>query len=127
VGHVEAGLRTSNIHSPWPEEMNRRLVSVIADLHFALTEAAHGNLLRENIDPARILVTGNTIIDALLEALAILDADQGRLADLQAALPRLDPGKRLILATDHWRESFAGGRAGPRRAWLAAPGRSRRC
>jgi UDP-N-acetylglucosamine 2-epimerase len=109
VGHVEAGLRTNNVHSPWPEEMNRKLVSAIADLHFAPTAAARDNLLLENIDPARILVTGNTVVDALLEALEILDADKARLAALEAALPHLEPGKRLILATGHRRENFAGG------------------
>lgn len=109
VGHVEAGLRTGDIHSPWPEEMNRRITTVIADLHFPPTEAARQNLLREGIDPARIVVTGNTVIDALLDAVAILDADPARAAALQAALPRLDPGKRLILATGHRRENFAGG------------------
>src|SRR5262249_6930550 len=89
--------------------MNRKLVSAIADLHFAPTAEARDNLLRENIDPARILVTGNTIIDALLEALALLDADQPRLAALEAALPHLDPSKRLILATCHRRDNCAGG------------------
>jgi UDP-N-acetylglucosamine 2-epimerase len=109
VGHVEAGLRTGNIHSPWPEEMNRRLTTVMADLHFPPTEEARQNLLREGIDPARIVVTGNTVIDALLDAVAILDADPARVAALDAALPRLNPGKRLILTTGHRRENFAGG------------------
>ena len=109
VGHVEAGLRTGNIHSPWPEEMNRRLTTVIADRHFPPTEQARHNLLREGIDPARIVVTGNTVIDALLDAVAILDAEPARVAKLDAALPRLDPAKRLILVTGHRRENFAGG------------------
>ena len=109
VGHVEAGLRTGNIHSPWPEEMNRRLTSSIADLHFPPTERAKHNLLREGIDPARVVVTGNTVIDALLDALAILDADPARIAAIDQELPRTDPAKRLILVTGHRRENFDGG------------------
>jgi UDP-N-acetylglucosamine 2-epimerase len=109
VGHVEAGLRTGNVHSPWPEEMNRRLTTHIADLHFAPTEQAKRNLLGEGIDPARIVVTGNTVIDALLDALAILDADPVRLAAVEKELPRIDPAKRLILVTGHRRENFDGG------------------
>jgi len=109
VGHIEAGLRTGNVFSPWPEEMNRRITTLIADLHFPPTEAARDNLLREGIDPARIVVTGNTVIDALFDAIAILDADPARAAAIDAALPRLDPDKRLILATGHRRENFDGG------------------
>jgi UDP-N-acetylglucosamine 2-epimerase (non-hydrolysing) len=109
VGHVEAGLRTGNVHSPWPEEMNRRLTTALADLHFPPTAAARANLLAEGIDPARIVVTGNTVIDALLEAVAILDADPARRIAIQAALPRLDPARRLILVTGHRRENFSGG------------------
>ncbi len=109
VGHVEAGLRTGNIHSPWPEEMNRRLTSHIADLHFPPTEQAKRNLLREGIDPARIVVTGNTVIDALFDVLAILDADPARTAAIERELPPLAPGRRLILVTGHRRENFAGG------------------
>ena len=109
VGHVEAGLRTGNMLSPWPEEMNRRLATVIASWHFAPTEEARANLLREGIDPARVTVTGNTVIDALLDAVAILDADPARTAALERELPRLDPARRLILATGHRRENFDGG------------------
>ena len=109
VGHVEAGLRTGNMLSPWPEEMNRRLATVIASWHFAPTEEARANLLREGIDPARVTVTGNTVIDALLDAVAILDADPARTAALERGLPRLDPARRLILATGHRRENFDGG------------------
>ena len=65
VGHVEAGLRTGNRYAPWPEEMNRKLTGSLATLHFAPTEEAKANLLRENIDPAQIWVTGNTVVDAL--------------------------------------------------------------
>ena len=111
VGHVEAGLRTGNIFSPWPEEMNRRIATLIADLHFAPTGQSRDNLLREGVDPARIIVTGNTVIDALLDAVAILDADPARVAALDAMLPRLHPGRRLILVTGHRRENFDGGLA----------------
>ena len=109
VGHVEAGLRTGNIFSPWPEEMNRKLTSVIADLHFAPTERSKQNLLREGVDPARIAITGNTVIDALFNTLAILDANPARVAALEAELPRVAPEQRLILVTGHRRENFAGG------------------
>ncbi|MGH7154186.1 MAG: non-hydrolyzing UDP-N-acetylglucosamine 2-epimerase [Acetobacteraceae bacterium] len=109
VGHVEAGLRTGNIYSPWPEEMNRRLTTVIADLHFPPTEQAKRNLLRDGVDPARVVVTGNTVIDALFDALAILDADPARIAAIDTILPRLDSAKRLILVTGHRRENFEGG------------------
>ena len=109
VGHVEAGLRTGNIHSPWPEEMNRRLTTHIADLHFPPTEQSRQNLLREGIDPSRIVVTGNTVIDALLDALAILDAEPTWAADIRRMLPRFDPAKRIILVTGHRRENFDGG------------------
>lgn len=111
VAHVEAGLRTHNVMSPWPEEMNRRLVSAIADLHFAPTEAARKNLLDEAVPSERILVTGNSVIDALIDTVAILEADPARAAALDASLPRLDPGKRLILNTGHRRENFDGGLA----------------
>ena len=73
VAHVEAGLRTDNIYSPWPEEVNRRLVTQVADLHFAPTARARDNLLREGIGGERIFVTGNTGIDALLWVSALLD------------------------------------------------------
>lgn len=109
VGHVEAGLRTGNVHAPWPEEMNRRMTTALADLHFPPTERARQNLLREGVDPARVFVTGNTVIDALLDAVAILDAEPERARALVAALPRIDPRKRLILVTGHRRENFAGG------------------
>lgn len=109
VAHVEAGLRTGDIHSPWPEEMNRRLTTNIADLHFPPTEQARGNLLREGIDPGRIVVTGNTVIDALFDALAILDADAARSAEIERMLPQLNSAKRLILVTGHRRENFDGG------------------
>jgi UDP-N-acetylglucosamine 2-epimerase len=109
VGHVEAGLRSGNIFSPWPEEMNRKLTSTIADLHFAPTEQSKQNLLREGVDSGRIFVTGNTVIDALLYAVAILEADPVRAAALNERLPPLDPEQRLVLVTGHRRENFDGG------------------
>ncbi len=111
VGHVEAGLRTGDIHAPWPEEMNRRLTTRLADLHFAPTAQARDNLLAEGTAPGSIHVTGNTVIDALLDAVALLDADPARVAAIEAALPRLDPTRRLILVTGHRRENFDGGLA----------------
>ncbi len=110
VGHVEAGLRTWNLHSPWPEELNRKLTTGIADLHFAPTATSRANLLREGVDPARVHVTGNTGIDALLDAVGILDADPARAAALDAALlPRFGRDRRIVLVTGHRRENFDGG------------------
>ena len=101
VCHVEAGLRTGNKFSPYPEEMNRKLTGAIADIHFAPTSTSKNNLLKENIDPAAIVVTGNTVIDALQTT---VKADY-RFTDsgLQKALAG---GKRLILVTTHRRENL---------------------
>ena len=109
VGHVEAGLRTGNIHSPWPEEMNRRLTSQIADLHFAPTETSRQNLLRENVPDARIEVTGNTVIDALLEAQALIAADPALRREFEARFAFVAAGRRLVLTTGHRRENLDGG------------------
>ena len=109
VGHVEAGLRTGNKYSPWPEELNRHLTSVLADLHFAPTKTASTNLLREGIAPDRILVTGNTIIDALLMVRQRIETDNALRAKLAALFPFLDERKRLILVTGHRRENFGEG------------------
>jgi UDP-N-acetylglucosamine 2-epimerase len=109
VGHVEAGLRTGDVQSPWPEEINRRLTTHLADLHFSPTHQARLNLLREGIDPSRIVVTGNTVIDSLFDALAILDADSVRRAEVERTLPGIDPAKRVVLVTGHRRENFDGG------------------
>jgi UDP-N-acetylglucosamine 2-epimerase len=109
VAHVEAGLRTDNIYAPWPEEVNRRLVTHIADRHFAPTEGARDNLRREGIAAARILVTGNTGIDALLWVSALLDGEPRLRARFGAVLPDRLRGKQLILMTGHRRESFDGG------------------
>jgi UDP-N-acetylglucosamine 2-epimerase (non-hydrolysing) len=109
VGHIEAGLRTGNIYSPWPEEGNRRLTGAIADLHFAPTETSKQNLLRENIGPEKIIVTGNTVIDALLDVIEKLETDVELKSSLQAQFNFLDENKRLVLITGHRRESFGGG------------------
>ncbi|WP_427966453.1 non-hydrolyzing UDP-N-acetylglucosamine 2-epimerase [Altererythrobacter sp.] len=108
VGHVEAGLRSGNIYSPWPEEVNRKVTGAIADLHFAPTEAAAAALKAENVAESAIHVTGNTVIDALL-------ATRARIAANPALAPALDPlverfaGKRLIAVTAHRRENFGEG------------------
>jgi UDP-N-acetylglucosamine 2-epimerase len=111
VAHIEAGLRTDNIYAPWPEEVNRRLVSHIADLHFAPTARARDNLLREGIADERIVVTGNTGIDALLWVSDQLDRRAGLPSRAEAIIGQRWDGKRLILITGHRRESFDGGLA----------------
>lgn len=108
VGHVEAGLRSGDIWQPWPEEVNRRIVAPIADQHFAPTETAGDALRRENIDPATIHVTGNTVIDALLTTRDRIAANPALVASLDPVLQRF-AGKRLILVTTHRRENFGGG------------------
>lgn len=108
VGHVEAGLRTGNIYSPWPEEMNRRITSTIADLHFAPTEAARENLLREGIESKCIVVTGNTVIDALLSVVEKLSFDKTLENKMKDRFCFLDAHKKLILVTGHRRENFGG-------------------
>jgi UDP-N-acetylglucosamine 2-epimerase (non-hydrolysing) len=109
VGHVEAGLRTGNMYSPWPEEANRRLTAPLASLHFAPTEQSKRNLLAENTPEASIYVTGNTVIDALLAVVTRIDADPALAKQLAAQFPFLDPGKRLVLITGHRRENFGKG------------------
>lgn len=109
VGHVEAGLRTGNKHAPFPEEVNRQLTGVIADLHFAPTEEARSNLLREGVDPASVHVTGNTVIDALVAVVERLEGNDVLRAELDRKFAFLDPGKRMILVTGHRRENFGEG------------------
>ena len=109
VGHVEAGLRTGNIYSPWPEEMNRLIAGNLATWHFAPTPRSRDNLLKENKDPSRVFVTGNTVIDALHDAIGMIDADKALEARLSAQFPFLDPTKRLLLVTGHRRENFGDG------------------
>lgn len=109
VGHVEAGLRTGNIYSPWPEEINRRLTGTIASLHFSPTEAARANLLREGIADASICVTGNTVVDALLDVVQRFEADQALNQRFEQQFSFLDASRKLILVTGHRRESFGQG------------------
>ncbi|HDS1198602.1 TPA: UDP-N-acetylglucosamine 2-epimerase (non-hydrolyzing), partial [Shewanella algae] len=109
VGHVEAGLRTGNIYSPWPEEANRRLTGVLTEFHFAPTETSRQNLLKENFEPSKIIVTGNTVIDALLMVKDKIDSDTDLKKTIAAQFPFLEVNKKLILVTGHRRESFGGG------------------
>jgi UDP-N-acetylglucosamine 2-epimerase (non-hydrolysing) len=109
VGHVEAGLRTGNLLSPWPEEANRKLTGGLAALHFAPTERARQNLLAEGLRDESIVVTGNTVIDALLDVRARLRSDSRLREEAERVLPRFDPDRRLVLVTGHRRESFGDG------------------
>lgn len=111
VAHVEAGLRTGDILAPWPEEGNRRVIGQVASLHFPPTDAAAANLRREGVAEERILVTGNTVIDALHQVAARLDADPMQAGRFARDFGWLDPTRRLILVTGHRRESFDGGLA----------------
>ena len=108
VGHVEAGLRTGNLFSPWPEEINRRLTGAITRLHFAPTPRSEANLLAEALNPDHVFVTGNTVIDALFDVVEMLKSDTARSAQWEEAFG-IDPSKRMILVTGHRRESFGGG------------------
>ena len=109
VGHVEAGLRTGNIYSPWPEEANRKLTGALTTLHFAPTDTSKQNLLKENIDPAGIIVTGNTVIDALHQVVAKIDSDAELTRNFEQQFPYGLNGRRLVLVTGHRRESFGAG------------------
>jgi UDP-N-acetylglucosamine 2-epimerase (non-hydrolysing) len=109
VGHVEAGLRTGNIYSPWPEEVNRCLTGVIANLHFAPTEHAKNNLLNEGVPIQNICVTGNTVVDALLDVVQRLESDTKLSDEMASQFSFLDYKKRLILVTGHRRENFGSG------------------
>ena len=106
IAHVEAGLRTDNKYSPFPEEINRRMTSVVTDYHFAPTNQSRGNLLREGVNPKTIFVTGNTVIDALLMTVDILKVSRGKQFQ---ELRGIDLGKKTILVTGHRRESFGEG------------------
>ena len=108
VAHVEAGLRTGNILSPWPEEINRKVAGAVATLHFTPTARAMDNLLRENVPAHTIHVTGNTVIDALHDIVARIERDPA-LRDALESRFALDPARRTILVTGHRRESFGGG------------------
>lgn len=109
VGHIEAGLRSGVLNSPWPEEMNRKLTGALANVHFAPTERARLNLLKEGVPEGSIFVTGNTVIDALLTAIGIIEKSPSLRKDLAHRFTFLDPRRKLILVTGHRRESFGKG------------------
>lgn len=109
IGHVEAGLRTGNLFSPWPEEGNRKLAGVLAKFHFAPTENARANLLAEGVNDENVFVTGNTVIDALLGTIDRLSEDKQLTDHIAADFAYLDSSKKLILVTGHRRENFGGG------------------
>lgn len=116
VGHVEAGLRTHNIYSPWPEEMNRQLTGRMASYHFAPTELSRKNLLAEGIATDRIFITGNTVIDALQQVVTQVKGDSELYKEVALKLlqfgydvNRLEAGRRLVLITGHRRENFGEG------------------
>lgn len=109
IGHVEAGLRTGNLYSPWPEEANRTLASALVWLHFAPTATARDNLLGEGVQASDVFVTGNTVIDALLAARAKIEADSRLTRDLHERFSFIDTRRRLVLVTGHRRENFGTG------------------
>jgi UDP-N-acetylglucosamine 2-epimerase (non-hydrolysing) len=109
VAHVEAGLRTGNLYSPWPEEINRKLTGAMAALHFAPTATSRDNLLQESVEANSIFVTGNTVIDALLDVVKKIDGDHELKAGLEQQFDFLNPEKRIILITGHRRENFGKG------------------
>ncbi|WP_324378454.1 UDP-N-acetylglucosamine 2-epimerase (non-hydrolyzing) [Enterovirga sp.] len=109
VGHIEAGLRTGNLYSPWPEEGNRRVTGALAHLHFAPTEASRQSLRRENVPDERIVVTGNTVIDALLQVVDRIRRDTALDAAMAQRFDFLASGRRMVLVTGHRRENFGGG------------------
>lgn len=109
VGHVEAGLRTDNIYSPWPEEGNRKLTGAIAQFHFAPTTTSKENLLKENVPDKTIFVTGNTVIDALLTVVDKVESDKELNAKFAKEFSFLSKDRRILLVTGHRRESFGKG------------------
>ncbi|KXS55372.1 MAG: UDP-N-acetylglucosamine 2-epimerase [Marinobacter sp. T13-3] len=109
VGHVEAGLRTGNLYSPWPEEANRKLTGALAKLHFAPTQKSAQNLYAEGIEPQAVNVTGNTVVDALFRIVEKFDREPKLADSLAGQFPFLDQDRRIILVTGHRRESFGGG------------------
>nr|WP_269749546.1 UDP-N-acetylglucosamine 2-epimerase (non-hydrolyzing) [Xenorhabdus lircayensis] len=109
VGHIEAGLRTGDLYSPWPEEANRKIAGHLAMYHFAPTENSRDNLLKESIAGNRIFVTGNTVIDALLSVRDRIMNDEAMYGQLAELYPFIDSNKKMILVTGHRRESFGEG------------------
>lgn len=109
IGHVEAGLRTGDLYSPWPEEANRKLTGVLADYHFAPTQSSYDNLIKENVDLDKIVVTGNTVIDALLQVKSKIEHNNDLITQFSQKFNFLDKDKKLILVTGHRRENFGQG------------------
>ena len=112
VGHVEAGLRTGDLYSPWPEEANRQITGVLANYHFAPTTTSENNLLKENKDPKNIIVTGNTVIDALFLALDKIENNpelKSKIIESINSQYKLTENKKIILVTGHRRENFGDG------------------
>ncbi|HAV5431790.1 UDP-N-acetylglucosamine 2-epimerase (non-hydrolyzing) [Acinetobacter baumannii] len=109
IGHVEAGLRTGDLYSPWPEEANRQLTGVLANYHFAPTKSSYHNLIKENVDPETIIVTGNTVIDALLQVKDKVEQDEALIQKFEREFKFLDKNKKLVLVTGHRRENFGQG------------------
>lgn len=109
VAHVEAGLRTDDLYAPWPEEGNRQIIGRLSTLHFAPTEQARRNLLRENVNQNDIYVTGNTVVDALMSVSNRIDVDVVLNQQLAELFPFIKPDRRLVLVTGHRRESFGPG------------------
>jgi UDP-N-acetylglucosamine 2-epimerase (non-hydrolysing) len=109
VGHIEAGLRSGNLYAPWPEEANRRLTSIHADMHFAPTQRSFDNLVKEGVPSNQIYLTGNTVIDAVLLAKNILDTNKNIRTLIKKQFSFIDDNKKLILVTGHRRENFGQG------------------
>ncbi len=109
VGHIEAGLRSWDLYSPWPEEANRRFVSVVGDLHFAPTQKSRANLLSENISEKNIFVTGNTVVDALNYIRRRMSDDNSMFSNLDQYLPDENGTRKLVLVTTHRRENWENG------------------
>ena len=109
VGHVEAGLRTGNIYSPWPEEANRKLTGALTRWHFAPTQTSADNLLAERVSAEHIVITGNTVIDALLQVVAKIENNSALNQQFATQFPYGQHDRRMILVTGHRRESFGGG------------------
>ena len=113
VGHVEAGLRTGNVYSPWPEEGNRQVTGRLASFHFAPTEESKSNLLQENVDIENVIVTGNTVIDALVRVIEKISTDRDLEERIQSLIAQkgylVDKSRKLVLVTGHRRENFGQG------------------
>lgn len=109
VAHIEAGLRSHNFYLPWPEEMNRRITSCLTDLHFVPTKIAADNLIREGINQNKIFITGNTVVDALIDISSQIDTNKKIKAKLLSEFSYLDLNKKIILVTGHRRENFGEG------------------